>query len=440
MNTKLLQRTAVLSLASALFWSNPLAAATPTLFIHQANNVLSSDSELKTLPSHSFQQVVINTEALNVEPNSTISLNLPNTGIVSATYEKSLAHPDGTLTWIGFVNGYGKEHRVIFSYKDGHYTGRISTPDGIFSLKEVDGALYLIDQKESGLKPVPFGDDGLVPPLPPGEQPASTPVNAQAPVMAASGNTVIDVLVLYSAGFETAHSGSALDTRINNLVSLANTAYSDSLVSQEIRVVHKAKYDYSDLNSNSDALTALTNGTGVFSSVASLRSTYGADLVIFLRDFQHPEHVSCGVAWVYNGASNFGTSYAYGVASDGSDGGFYCSDYTFAHELGHNMGSGHDRNTGCSGRYNYSCGYGISGTFGTIMSYINPETSRFSNPNITCTGGSPCGVSENDANAAYNALSLNNTKTDIAGFQPTVVTTTDKVTVPAILYPVILSD
>ena len=105
------------------------------------------------------------------------------------------------------------------------------------------------------------------------------------------------------------------------------------------------------------------------------------------------------------------------MVSDGDNGGFYCSDYALAHELGHNMGSAHDRaNASVPGISSYSYGYGIEGSFGTIMSYFDPQVGMFSNPATTCST-SPfyaCGIAAGDPNEANNALSLNNVASVVA--------------------------
>ena len=98
-----------------------------------------------------------------------------------------------------------------------------------------------------------------------------------------------------------------------------------------------------------------------------------------------------------------------------------------AHELGHNMGSMHDRQTvssqgGGTGAYPYSFGSGQAGSFGTVMSYISPVVGKFSSPDITCsTSKLPCGVAASDsAKSADNALSLNNTRNAVSAFMPAV--------------------
>jgi hypothetical protein len=181
-------------------------------------------------------------------------------------------------------------------------------------------------------------------------------------------------------------------------------------------------------------LSAMQQATGDFANIRTLRQTYGADLVTLVRPFYATaQGGNCGVGYVggYGGSSIAGyQAYGYSVVSDGTDVGgqnYYCDNYTFAHELGHNMGSMHDRATvqsqgGGSGAYPYAFGHGLSGTFGTIMSYIRPTVGKFSTPNVTCSVSNlPCGVASSDgANSADNALSLNNTRAAVSAFMATV--------------------
>ena len=116
------------------------------------------------------------------------------------------------------------------------------------------------------------------------------------------------------------------------------------------------------------------------------------------------------------GGRKFNSAEAYSIASNGIDGFNYCTDYTFVHELSHNMGSSHDReNASYQGRFPFSYGYNADGQYGTIMSYSVAELGLFSNPGISCLD-QPCGIGVEQENPADNALSLNNSVTSVAGF------------------------
>jgi peptidyl-Asp metalloendopeptidase len=102
------------------------------------------------------------------------------------------------------------------------------------------------------------------------------------------------------------------------------------------------------------------------------------------------------------------------------------SNQSLAHEVGHNQGNMHDRDsTGNTGAYTYSYGHRhctTDGTgFRTIMAYACKGVARvalFSSPQLAY-GGRPTGVAcENDpARAADNVRSMNNTADTVAGFR-----------------------
>jgi Metallo-peptidase family M12B Reprolysin-like/Bacterial Ig-like domain (group 1) len=198
-----------------------------------------------------------------------------------------------------------------------------------------------------------------------------------------------------------------------------------------------------------DALNNLSSGVGVFGPVQStLRDRYGADIVVLVRPFNYPVQESCGSAWVGGSEGNGAaigsqSNNGFAVVSDGGDvngSEFFCQNATFPHELGHNMGALHDRQTviGQSGTldvgaYPYSYGYVHNATwnaargqnvcsgspcFGTIMSYLSTVSElKFSNPALfTCPAGLVCGTSTTN-----EALTLNNTRLGVASWRPTKV-------------------
>src|SRR6185437_14947426 len=223
---------------------------------------------------------------------------------------------------------------------------------------------------------------------------ASSHSASDAVKTAPPGAVTIDVMVAYTTGFVTELGSQSLAlTRIQNLVDTTNTAYTNSGVNQQIRLVNTVQVNYPDNTANQSALDDITGidekGNPVtipasLQGIAGLRVQYGADLVTLMRSFDDTTQGNCGTGWLIGGnqapITQQSNVYGYNVVSDGTSNGYYCLDTTFAHELGHNMGDAHDRadakdpdGTPLSGAYPYSYGYlgtGTGGTgFSTIMAY-----------------------------------------------------------------------
>lgn len=98
---------------------------------------------------------------------------------------------------------------------------------------------------------------------------------------------------------------------------------------------------------------------------------------------------------------------------------------TLAHEVGHNFGCQHDRQTNSTGGFfNYSYGYREPGSvWKTLMAYPPGATIlNYSNPVVNYTGPlghpGPTGVPGNDANSSCNnALTIANTSWTLANFR-----------------------
>ena len=399
-------------------------------------------------PASVSYPIQFNAAALaNVPLNAEVDVSLPGAGNFRVVHDNTLAGDLGATTFVGYLKDFGDDFRMVVTYSPSGAQGQILTPYGMYLIKTIGRQQWLIDVDGSDLHHVvPTANDGLgnrdqVPAaaiagaavqsgLAAGTGTTTSPTSTSIAATASTGTskTRIDVLVVYTPGMETRYGGvDQIQTRMQNLPALANQAYIDSGVDISLRLVGVIEIDAPDDSSNIDTLNAITNGSAPYNNVAWLRNVYGADLVSLVRPFSMAQGGLCGISWV--GGSN-GTSIAlfrdqgYSVVSDGRDGGYFCSGYTFAHELGHNMGNVHDRATvaqqdGNHGAYPYSFGYGLAGQFGTIMSYIDPEVGKFSNPDKQCNGQTACGIAETDtANSADNARSLNNTRRYVAAYTP----------------------
>lgn len=376
----------------------------------------------------------------------------PSGGRIYAKYQRHILHDNGTWTWIGTVSTVHGDQSVVLTFgKDGvfglipqtsGYPLRITTKAGETRVVETSAAMSRSAQ-QLRLHSRP---DYFVPPRA-GSKAGMNTLSPRAadsvPIQAAASGTVtIDVMVAYTPGFVSElGSQSAALTRIQNLVDITNQAYTASGVNQQIRLVNTVQVNYPDNTSNQSALDDITgideNGNPVtipasLQGIASLRTQYGADLVSLIRSYDNATQGSCGVGWLIGGGQtpivpSQSNAYGYSVVSDGSSGGYYCLDTTFAHELGHNMGDAHDRaNATESGAYSYSYGYLGNGTngFSTIMAYgtaTDTPLAMFSNPNVSTCQYTPCGVADTASNSADNAHSMNNTAALIAQFEPTMV-------------------
>ncbi|MBB1059044.1 reprolysin-like metallopeptidase [Marilutibacter spongiae] len=390
-----------------------------------------------------------------------MTFEAPDGTPIKLAYQRHIEHPDGNWSWVGEAEDGSGQTAVITFGPDAAF-GTIPQGNDLppLRLTLADGRAWVVSADKGMLGEIrnqathPDGPDFLVPPRDPvAASSASGQVMhaASAPVSAAattSATTVIDVLVGYTNGFASSKgSQSAAVTRIRNLVDITNQAYVSSQINAELRLVHSMQVTFPDNTSNNDALEKLTGFRApstqttpdpAFSALRAARETYGADLVALVRKFNDPENDGCGVAWLLGGGmTGIAPSdeyFAYSVVSDGQDAGddgktYFCREETFAHEIGHNLGSQHDIETSKDddgdpqpGAYSYSYGYKTSaaaGDFYTIMAYGDSGQASyrvFSNPSLTTCGGRACGSATAD-----NARSINNTASIIAGFRPSAV-------------------
>jgi len=388
-----------------------------------------------TKPTTASYPIEFNAAALAKIPlNSEVKLTLPGNGEYRIVHDATLTGSLGASTFVGYLKDFGDDFRMIVTYSPTSAQGRILTPYGLYLIKTIGHQQWLIDTTRSGLQSAkPETPDSIagdinqlsVPaddaPLP--NESTHTDSSSQE---TSPDKTQIDVLILYTPGLEDAYEGpDQVLTHIQNLVALANQAYIDSDIAVTLNLVGALKIDAAEDTPNRDTLHAITDGTPPFDNVAWLRDAYGADLVSLIRPFSMKQGGGCGSAWV--GGTNQTSialykSLGYSVVGDGRDGNRYCSDYSLAHELGHNMGTTHDRATvaeqnGSLGAFPYSFGYGIEGEFGTVMSYIDPRIGKFSNPDKRCASSNPCGIPVSDSdNSADNALAINNGRRYIAAY------------------------
>ena len=260
---------------------------------------------------------------------------------------------------------------------------------------------------------------------------APSPALKAATVTQADDGSTIDVMVAYTPAARDAAGGvPAMQALIALGVTETNAAYANAGVIQRIRLVHAVEVSYTESGDFATDLNRVAGKTdGYIDNIHTLRDQYGADAVSLWIESAGS---TCGVARVMTTVSVGFESNAFNVVNRSCATGYY----SFAHELGHNMGLRHDTymDPGTT-PYAYAHGY-VDPTQGlrTVMGYndacaaVSRNCTRiqwFSNPGInynTFTTG--------NANTANAKLALDNTRTTVANFRASVGTPAS--TAPAI--------
>lgn len=328
---------------------------------------------------------------------------------VAATFDRFDPNPAG-VTWVGRVVGDDRSS-VTLVYGQGLLTASIVTAAGTFVIRPAREDVRRATPQVAGEVHVVAEVDQAA--LPREAEPLEVTYSAADLEMAADvvmqdSADIIDVMVVYTPTART-HIGG--DVAINQLIATAasetNTSYANSNIQQRIRIVHTALVDYTEVSNFGTSLAELRAGTGVgLEGVAALRDQYAADLVMLLI---HPVSPSaCGIAYVQNFVSVAFAASGFSV----TDTACMSPGFTFAHELGHNMGAHHDWYVSASQLpYPYAHGY-VNPSPGhrwrTIMAYndrcssqgfscrrllawANPD--KFTNPFCEAGGGFTCNMS-----------------------------------------------
>lgn len=342
-----------------------------------------------------------------IRPDMPLQLETSSNGRVKASIADD---PRGTVSlqqWKGHVRG------VVRSPKYGTFLIQ-RTPSGLTTVTELDPASLVGCDADNVTPPAADGDDGspASPPDPP--QPPEPPADGDAPNGDDGG--VVDIFVVYT-DLARANAGStdAMETAIHGWINESNEVYRDSESAARIRLVGTDEVSYAESGSFSTHLSRLAGTSdGYMDDVHTWRDDTGADVVALIVT----DSSSCGLGYTIKNDVTGSPSSAFFVVRD------YCADvqFSFTHELGHNMGCCHDSDHpgSCGGGnslYPHSFGHrftGDSDDYRTVMAYTDgsgdpmPQTyylrvGHLSNPDVDYDN-EPTGTATADNAATHDSM------------------------------------
>ncbi|MEW9797719.1 reprolysin-like metallopeptidase [Alteromonas sp. CYL-A6] len=366
-----------------------------------------------TLPAHASAKYSIKASRQALLGNE-IAFTLPGsdeTLVAVRTYlDRRTA---GSHIWVGHVQG-DEAASVIITFQGMHLSGLIQWQGDTYRLSSDQSGRHILYQVDTSSFPSEEPD---------GETPQGDAADSSGTLSAdttTAGDTIRqDLLVAYTQGAcNYAGSCAQLEADIATAVADMNNAYAASGINITMNLVATHLTDYTGTGA-SQTLSALRSTTdGIMDDIHQVRDETGADIVSLVYDGE-----GCGIG--YLGA---GPATAFNV----TDVPCMVGNRTMAHEIGHNQGAHHDRQTvggGVSGNFNYGfrrCNDGSvddkgSPFFRTIMSYScsgAARVGRFSNPQINYAGV-PQGVdpTTDPDFGAWNARTLNESASFVASFR-----------------------
>lgn len=360
------------------------------------------------------QPVRVRFEALQAEAEPAVLwLNLFADVQLRAVRGQVLLNASGTRTWSGQIEGEpGSE--VHLTYTDAVMTGTIRLTHRLFRIALTTSGTHEV--QEIDLTALP--DEA--PPIPV-DAPADSPAGSSLPESDAA--SPIDVMVVYTTAARIAAGGTtAMQTVIDTGVRETNAGYANSSIAQRVNLVRAEEIAYSEAGFDWSLALDRLRGTsdGYMDDVHTLRDRYRADVVVLLAE---TDNAYCGIGYLMRTVSSGFAPWAFSVVARACFTGYY----SFAHEMGHNVGAHHDWYAATDpGAYDYSHGYVyVPGRWRTVMAYSNecsawgvycPRVNYWSNPNVRY-GGVPMGIPAGSYHHADNRLTLDSTAPTVANFR-----------------------
>ncbi len=325
---------------------------------------------------------------------------------LTVTWQRTRIINPQRFTLHGTVDGVAGSD-VIFAHNEGAVFGVINAPNiGHFRIRR-DGEVVMLEQFSDRDVPCATDDErsrlmSRVHRIRPAGLPPQ-PINSGDP-------PEISVLVAYTPAAKLYAGGEAdMIAAIDAAIAETQASFDNSEIDATVVLALAHETDYIEGQMTQDLNRMLNPVNGYMDELHELRAQHEADLVALIS----MSTGYCGLAKCVAIPSLDFAPNAFSVTRATCLGNF-----TFTHELGHNMGCHHDRDNACCpgsgsgcGSYDFSYGHRFTGNddvlYRTVMAYSpGQRILHFSNPDVMHEGV-PTGVPEGDPRSADNAKTIN---------------------------------
>lgn len=393
-------------------------AANQSLFTSMKSTAAGTDQVYRSLVNDraTLSTMLVHVDARQISEESEVLL-LGDSGTAYKQY--SYRNPDGTTVWYG---NFGKRFGVVEKLRE-KMTGEIAD-DPLNSVMivrngnklagtiRINGALYNLQSLPSGGHVITRMDESKLPdeshPVLADSVDAAIASNAKKTVAVqatAAALSTVRVMIVYTA----AAAAEAGDTqaKANLAIAESNQGFVNSNVSMRFELAGSyiaSNYTY-DGALNTDRVRLASGNDGYMDNFHPKRNEITADISVLIAK---PTSGGCGVA-----PMKVSESGAYAAVNVGC----MTGNYTFAHEIGHLIGTAHDKEASTNPFFDYGHGYySVSGGWRTVMAYatgcVCPRINFWSNPNKTYNGRVM-----GTAAVANNARLLNERAAIVAAFR-----------------------
>ena len=270
--------------------------------------------------------VKVDLPLLRSERNGSLGLPLPDGTTLVASRVRETRN-DKAYTWHGTLQGDPLGSVSIAVVGEAVAADVTTSKHGVYRLRDSGlRGLHVLDRLDVGR--FPNEDDP--------EPAEGKRADNEEDTCATDGADQIDVMVAYTDDARAAAGGvSQIEATIYLALEETNQSYIDSNIAQRLNLVHTVEVDYAESGVSATDLTRLESATdGQLDNLHTLRDAHAADIVTLLVE----TIPSCGRGNIMTSVGNAFESQAFNVVRRSCATG----NFSFGHELGHNMSARHD--------------------------------------------------------------------------------------------------